>query len=242
MPKMFEDSIRSNEERIMVYIVAELGTNWMGDMIKLQRMCQQAQEAGCNAVKFQALSQDLIDRHPELPWYRSASITTENVDFIHKIVQKYGLDMLVTPTYPECVDWLNDYVPAWKIRYADRMKMEIVGKCRNTSKPIYLSTDRPIKEYEGINEIKQIYCISKYPTAFGELNMDMIDLMPGYSNHCLNPLACLKAVRHDVEYLEFHLTDDKDDFALDNKVSLSYGEMREICYWIGQFEGGNALR
>ena len=60
----------------------------------------------------------------------------------------------------------------------------------------------------------------------------MIKLMPGFSCHCLDPLALLKAVRYGAKYLEFHLTDNKDDFAIDNKVSFSYSQMEEMITWI----------
>ena len=220
----------------MIFIAAELGANWHGNMETLQRMCQRAQMSGCDAVKFQALSDDLIARHPEWAWYRSASITPENIDFVHRIVGKYGLEMFVTPTYNECIDWINPYVERWKIRHADKGNEEMIRKCVNTGKPVIVSTDRPMDEYKSAEWIRQIYCIPKYPTEYGELNFDMVSLLPGYSNHCLNPLAILKAVRHGAVYIEYHLTDDRNEFAIDNKVSLSYGEMDEVNRWIRRYE------
>jgi sialic acid synthase SpsE len=107
--------------------------------------------------------------------------------------------------------------------------------CIDTGKDIILSTDRPMDKWLPLKQIKQVYCIPKYPTEYGELNFDMIKLLPGYSNHCLNPLACLKAVRYGAQYLEYHLTDDRYAFAIDNKVSLSYAEMAEVNWWIRRF-------
>jgi sialic acid synthase SpsE len=222
----------------MIFVVAELGANWKGDMVTLQRMCQKAQMAGCDAVKFQALSPALIARHPEWSWYASASISKENVEFVALIVNKYGLEMFVTPTYPEAVEFLDPWVKRYKIRHADRNDVKLVDACYQTGKPIILSTDRPINDWEVVDNITQIYCIPKYPTEYGELNFDMIKLLPGYSNHCLNPLAILKAVRHGAEYVEFHLTDDRNEFAIDNKVSLSYAEMDEVIRWIRKYESG----
>jgi len=220
----------------LTYIVAELGANWRGDFEVLKRMCREAQLAHCDAVKFQALSQGLIDRHPEWDWYKSASITPDNIEFIHGIVTSMGLDFFVTPTYVECVKWIDPYVDKWKIRHADRDYKDLIKACIDTGKDIILSTDRPIEALKPFKQIKQVYCIPKYPTEYGELNFDMIKLLPGYSNHCLNPLACLKAVRHGAQYLEYHLTDDRYAFAIDNKVSLSYAEMAEVNWWIRQWE------
>lgn len=222
-----------------VYIVAEIGCNWKSDYELLKRMCRKAQMSGCNAVKFQALSQPLIDRHPEWDWYEGSSISPKNVDFVKRIVEDMGLDFFVTPTYAEAVVWLTPFVNMFKIRHADRNDESIVAACVNSGKKVILSTDRPIDIYYEGNlhkYIKQIYCIPKYPTEYGELNFSMIKLLPGYSNHCLNPLAIIKAVRHGAKYIEYHLTDNRDDFAIDNKVSMSYGEMDEVNRWIRLWE------
>jgi sialic acid synthase SpsE len=226
----------------MTFIVAELGCNWKGDFELLKRMCRKAQMAGCDAVKFQALSQPLIDRHPEWDWYKDASITTTNIDFVRRIVEDMGLEFFVTPTYPECVKWIDPYVKRWKIRYADRNFKELIEACVNTGKQIILSTDRIIPEHENKyphKVLQQIYCIPKYPTELGELNFDMLKILPGYSNHCLNPIAIIKAARMGAEYIEFHLTDDRNEFAIDNKVSLSYAEMDEVNIHIRRCEDYN---
>jgi len=222
-----------------VFIAAEIGCNWHGDYELLKRMCRKAQEAGCNAVKFQALSQPLIDRHPEWNWYESASVNEMNIDFISLLVTSMGLEMFVTPCYPEAVEFIDPYVTMYKIRYADRNNKEILEACLATGKEVILSTDRMIDDYESKykhGQLKQIYCIPKYPTEYGELNFDMIKLLRGYSNHCLNPIAILNAVRHGAEYVEFHITDDRNEFAIDNKVSLSYAEMDEVVKWIRSYE------
>lgn len=223
----------------MVFIAAELGANWKGNYEILQRMCQRAAGAGCDAIKLQCLSDKLIARHPEWDWYSSSSVNPGNLEFIKLIVDKYGLEMFVTPTYPECVKWINPLVKRWKIRHADNNQLHLIQKCLDTNKPIILSTDRPIDYMTNdsrFSNLKQIYCIPKYPTEYGELNFDMISLLPGFSNHCLNPLAILHAVRSGAKYVEFHLTDDRNEFAIDNKVSFSYGEMDEIVQWIRLYD------
>ena len=54
----------------------------------------------------------------------------------------------------------------------------------------------------------------------------------GYSNHCTDVTALMKAVRHGAKYLEFHISNDLDSFAIDNKVSLSYTQMEEFMKWL----------
>ena len=214
----------------MVFVVAEIGANWKGNVVKLARMVERCADIDVDAVKFQALSPELLARHPEWDWYKDASINEHNIEMVNKVCVGNGIEWFCTPTYRESVFLLDRYVKRWKIRHADNRDEELITACGHTGKPIILSTDRPIEGYG--KAIQQIYCIPKYPTEFGELNFDMIKRLKGYSNHCLDPLACLKAVRHGAEYLEFHLTDDKADFAIDNKVSFSYSQMEEIMNWI----------
>ncbi len=213
-----------------IFVAAELGANWRGDYETLKRMCRRAQLAGCDAVKLQALSPELIARHPEWEWYAGASVDKKNIDWIDKLIQNCGIEWFCTPTYPECIEWINPYVNRWKIRYADKERLDILDKCIDTKKPVIISTDRPINIQ--IKNVQQIFCIPKYPTNWGELNFAMITLLPGYSNHCLDPLAILKAARFGAKYIEFHLSDDKEEFAIDNKVSFSYSQMDEILKWV----------
>jgi len=218
----------------MTFIVAEIGANWRGNIVIVDRMIERCAKAGVDAVKFQALSKSLLARHPEWSWYKDASINEDNVGIIAGLCEDYKVEFLCTPTYLEAVGMLNPYVKAWKIRHADNPRQDIIDRCIVTSKPIYISHDRPPEK--PVKSINYIYCIPKYPTDWGEINFDMIKIMPGWSNHCLDPLACLKAIRYGAKYLEFHVSDNKDDFAIDNKVSFSYSQIEEIMRWITKIE------
>jgi len=212
-------------------IVAAIETNWNGDYHLLERMVQECKKNHIDYIKLQALSQEKIDRHPELAWYGDASVTRANISIIDTICKNNHMKWFCTPYYKESVEFLDDYVDMYKIRYDDRNNHEIISECLNTGKKIILSTDRPMIENWPEN-IHQIYCIPKYPTDYGELNFDMVRTMKGYSNHCLDPLAVLKAKRLGAEYIEFHLTSDSSKFSIDNKVSFNMGQLEEIMKWI----------
>ena len=44
----------------MVFIVAEIGVNWDGDFELARILMENAKNAGCNAVKFQAFNEKII--------------------------------------------------------------------------------------------------------------------------------------------------------------------------------------
>jgi len=192
-------------------------------------MVKECSILGIDRVKFQCLSKWKIDRHPELDWYGDASVTKDNIEKIDRICHNHHIKWFATPYYKEAVDLLEPYVDMYKIRYGDRLNREIIDKCLHTHKKVIISTDRPIQSPDYTHEI---YCIPKYPTDFGEINFDMVRTMKGYSNHCLDPLAILKAHRLGAEYIEFHITSDSSKFTIDNKVSFNFGQLEEIMKWI----------
>ena len=100
----------------MVFIVAELGANWGGNLDTLDLMAIRCARAGVSAIKLQALSPELLDRHPEWNWYRDASVTKDNIKAIDEHIKVCGLEWFATPCYPEAVELLDPYVKRYKIR------------------------------------------------------------------------------------------------------------------------------
>lgn len=217
----------------MTFIVAELGCNWHGNIVVLDRMVYRAKLAGCNAVKFQALSKELLARHYEWDdWYYHASITQDNIETIDRVCGTHKIEWFASVCYPDAVGFIDQYVKQWKIRHADRNRMDIIQQCLKTNKPIILSTDRPIDNYKNNKQIHQVYCIPLYPIPdFGDINFDMLKRLKGWSNHYKGLDACLKALKYDIDYLEFHLTDNISEHSVDNRVSLTYSQMDILMYY-----------
>lgn len=216
----------------MTFITAELGANWKGNYDILDEMVKKCSDNNIDAVKLQCLSDDLIRRHPELEYYERCSVTKNNVKRIDKICRNYGMEWYSTITEPNQADYMKDYVRKAKIRAADSGKMDLINYVLDKFENTIISRSSPPNEY--YSKIINLYCISKYPTEFGEINFDMITrpLFEGYSNHCLDPLALLRAKRLGAKYIEFHLTPSSDDFAIDNKVSFTYNQMSEFMKWL----------
>ena len=68
----------------MTFIVAEIGINWDGDFELAKEMMMQSKKAGCDAVKFQAFSEEIVKEHPEKNRLIKASISKENIETIHQ--------------------------------------------------------------------------------------------------------------------------------------------------------------
>ena len=214
----------------MVFITAEIGTNWMGDYNLLEYLVKYCKRIGINAIKLQALSPELLERHSELPWYPKASINRENIASIDKICKKNHMEWYCTPTYAESIDFLEEYVNIYKIRTLDNENKQLCDRVFNTGKKVIISSQKPLR-YDD-KRIINLYCIPRYPTQFQEHNFNLMRKFDGFSNHCLNPMAILKAVMLGAKYIEFHITPTKDMFILDNHVSFTPEEATEIMRWI----------
>ncbi len=218
------------------FVIAEIGVNWDGDFEIAKDMMQHAKDSGCNAVKFQAYTYELIKGHPDASRLIKSAITNSNIKKIDEIAKSVGIEWFCTPMYPEAVDFLNPYVNRFKIRWFDGKELlknnisEILGKILETGKEVMISCDTNPKNstfYDKPN-ISWLYCVPKYPCELDELNFTEINDYDGFSNHCPHFLAPLSAVILDTKIIEIHITSDKSKDFFDNNVSFDYDELSEL--------------
>ena len=72
------------------------------------------------------------------------------------------------------------------------------------------------------------YCISKYPTAYDEIDWDKVVMFDGFSDHTANIDASLKAINLGVEFIERHFTLGKDLPGKDHKISSTVDEFQKL--------------
>ena len=100
----------------MFFIVAEIGVNWDGDEEIVKEMMKNAKNAGCDAVKFQSFTEDMIKSHPESKRLIKSSISPENIEFINNLANSLDIEWFCTPMYPEALDFLDPFVNRFKLR------------------------------------------------------------------------------------------------------------------------------
>jgi len=91
----------------MFFVVGEIGVNWDGDESIANEIMQNAKNAGCDAVKFQSFTEDMVKSHPESKRLIKSSISSDNIELIDNLAQSLDLEWFCTPMYPEAVDFLN---------------------------------------------------------------------------------------------------------------------------------------
>lgn len=220
----------------MTFVVAEVGVNWDGDFKLAEQMMINAKKAGCNAVKFQAFDEKIVSGHPEKTRLLNSSISKENIKKIDQIASQVGIEWFCTPMFLSAVDFLDPYVKRFKIRVADGKPLlenqtsELIEKILSTGKEVFVSCQTSPKEtqYYKNPKIKWLYCVSKYPCEFSDLDFRVLKDYQGYSNHCPHFLAPLTAVILGAGIIEVHITSDKTKPFADNNVSFNYVELKEL--------------
>ena len=228
----------------MVFITAEIGVNWEGDFILLEKMMRNAKNAGCDAIKLQAFDEKIVSEHPKKSRLLKSSVSRDNIEQINSISKKMNIEWYCTPMYPDAIDFLDSFVKRYKIRYNDSLPLHenkttpLISKALETEKQIIVSTQKNPKQLElyNNNNVKWLYVVPKYPCSIDELDFSNLSDFDGFSNHCMTLLAPLNAVILGAKMIEIHVTSNKDKDFLDNSVSFDAIETKELINLIHDAE------
>jgi sialic acid synthase SpsE len=220
----------------MTFLVAEIGVNWDGDLGLAKNMMEAAKESGCDAVKFQAFDESIVSNHPEKNRLLKSSIDKENIDSINEISESIGVEWFCTPMIVEAVDLLKPYMNKFKIRESDSHVLlenktnPLIETILNSSKEIIISSQQNPKDskYYDDPKINWLYCVPKYPCSLSDLDFGDLKDFNGYSNHCPDIVAPIRAASLGAEIVEVHITSNRDRNFLDNPVSFDYSELFQL--------------
>lgn len=178
----------------MAFIIAEAGSCHEGKFTNALRLIDLAYAAGCDAVKFQFVSDyDALAYKRNVPPYNYPwSIQKE---WIPELVNHCGtkIEWMCSTYLKEDIEVVAPFVKRFKISAFECGDDEFKRAHVKYLKPILIS---------GIN----LHCVSKYPCPDNEANLNLIadNFYEGYSDHTKNPLSGAMAVALGAEYIETH--------------------------------------
>lgn len=239
------------------YIIAEIGINHNGDLDLTRQLIQVAVAAGCDAVKFQKRSVDVVYSPEELSRPRESPFGATNGDL------KRGLEFgrleyeeidaycraAKIPWFASC--WDEDSVafidsfdpPCYKIASASLTDDGLLRSTRATGKPIILSTGMStVEEIDhavdvlGTRNLILLHACSTYPAHFEELNLRVLPAMRrrygvpvGYSGHESGSLPTVASVALGACAVERHITMDRAMWGSDQAASLDPSEIAQMA-------------
>lgn len=187
-----------------VFIIAEAGVNWNGDLGLAERLVDTAADAGADAVKFQTFTADEVasPAAPKAPYQLETTNAAESQGTMlrrlelsapqHRVLadrcRARGLVFLSTPFGERSADLLDALdVPLFKISSGDVTNLPFLEYVARKGRPVILSTGMSYLaevaaavaalEAAGAHELVLLHCVSAYPADAGEANLRAMDTL-----------------------------------------------------------------
>ena len=228
------------------YFIADIAANHDGDIERAKLLIKLAKESGADAVKFQHHDvkkyvsdygfKNLGGKYShQSKWdksifevYKDAEVPRSWTQELKNFCDKLDITFFTTPYDLDTVDYINDFVPAYKIGSGDVAWHEMLKKIANKGKPVLFATGasnmqeviNAVNILSSINdEIILMQCNTNYTGEnenFKYINLNVLktyktlfpDMILGLSDHTHGSVTVLGSVALGARVIEKHFTDD----------------------------------
>jgi len=230
------------------YFVAEIGINHNGDIDIAKKLIDAAALAGCNAVKFQKRTVDIVYSPEELAKPRENPFGPTNGDLkrglefgneeyteIDHYCRDKKIDWFASCWDEDSVDFIDQFKPpCYKIASASLTDDNLLKHHRTKGRPIIISSgmskleqiDHAL-EILGTDDLILLHTNSTYPSRVENLNLRVIESLRerynipiGYSGHEVGLATSLAAAVLGACVIERHITLDRAMWGSDQAASV----------------------
>ena len=230
------------------FIIAEIGINHNGSVSLAKKMIDIAVTTGCDAVKFQKRTVDVVYTKEELAKERTSVFGKTNGDLkrglefgeeeyreIDDYCRQHGIMWFASCWDEQSVDFMEKFdIPCYKIASASLTDDNLLKYTRAKGKPVLLSTGMSTMEQIrhavsvlGEDDLILYHCTSTYPSNADETNLRVIETFRkefscpiGYSGHERGVTPSVLAVALGANSVERHITTDRTNWGSDQAASL----------------------
>lgn len=240
------------------FLVAEIGINHNGNVDLARGLVDVARNCGCDAVKFQKRTVDVVYSAEELAKPRENPFGPTNgdlkrglefgqkeYDLIDAHCRKVGMPWFASCWDEASVDFMDRYpVPCFKIASASLTDDALLRHTRRKAgdRPIFLATGMSTQEEVdhaiqvlGRENLVVMHTCSAYPSAYPDLNLSVIPLfrqryqLPiGYSGHESGLATTVAAVALGACVVERHITLDRAMWGSDQAASVGPSGLQHL--------------
>ena len=180
-----------------VFSIAEIGSNWEGDLSIGKKIIKECKNSDADAVKFQMWrAEDLYPSHPLFKKIKKTELSFKNVEKLKNYADSIGIEFFCSVFYPEAVDFLQTLgVKKYKIAsrtctLKDPLSLETLAAVNNTRKPVLVSmgmggNKKFIQTSLSKNKTTFCYCISDYPLKIEKIDWNNAIKYSGLSDHTI---------------------------------------------------------
>jgi sialic acid synthase SpsE len=248
------------------YFIADIAANHDGDLERAKAMIYLAAESGADAAKFQHFNAKTIvsdlgfktmggQQSHQSKWkksvfevYKDASVNLDWTETLKETCKKAGIPFFTTPYALDIVDFIDPFVPAYKIGSGDITWLEMIEKIARKQKPYIIATGassadevhRAVKAATSINPMLALMqCNTNYTASlenFKYIQLNVLktyrmmypDIVLGLSDHTPGHATVLGAVTLGARMVEKHFTDDIHRTGPDHAFSMNPASWREM--------------
>ena len=247
-----------------VFCVGEIGINANGSLDIASKLIATAALAGCQAVKFQKRTVDVVYTAEELSRSRDSPFGKTNGDLkyalefdgydyneIDRLSRVHHILWFASCWDEASVDFIEQFdPPCYKIASASLTDIDLLQYTRSMGRPIILSTgmstlaqiDKAV-EAIGDTDLVILHCTSTYPCQPQELNLQCIPMLQerynvpiGFSDHSPGLPASIAAVGLGACMIERHITLNRTMFGSDQAASIEPRGLSRLVDYIRYIE------
>jgi N-acetylneuraminate synthase len=241
------------------YFIADIAANHDGDLQRAKTLIMLAAESGADAAKFQHFRAETIVSAKgfdsiggriahQKSWkksvvevYRDAEVPWEWTSVLADEAKKCGIDFFTAPYDLEAVNFVDQYVVAYKVGSGDIDWIEEVELMASKGKPMLVATgassiqdvERVVSSISAMNaQLVLMQCNTNYTgeeANLEHLNLNVLsdykkrfpEVILGLSDHTAGSVSVLGAIALGARVIEKHFTDDKSRRGPDHGFSLN---------------------
>ena len=243
----------------MFRIIAEIGINHNGEEEKALRLINYASQSNCWGVKFQYRSDNFFAKNDEMgstlirEELQKSNLQDEWIPSLIKYAN--GLNLKIGFSFfkeKDLIDFFDvkgfksDFI---KIPSPEFRNLSLIKKAKNYA-PIMISygggEEDEIRHYIELSELSSndvvFHCISNYPIAIGNQQLEFLNRLKtfsnaqtGYSSHDEEWEINLFAAQYGIKYIERHLCESKQDIGLDISTSSDPSEFKRLNHLLNNY-------
>jgi N-acetylneuraminate synthase len=251
---------------VKIFIIAEIGINHNGDVDIAKDLIKIAKEAGCDAVKFQKRTLDLVysseelDKPRESPWgttnrqqKEGLELSQQEFEVVDSYCKELGIEWFASAWDVESQKFLQQFDLKYnKIASAMMVDENILSLVASEGRHTFISTGMStLEEIDQAIEIFKnsgcpfeiMHCVSTYPMEDTDANLNCISTLRdryvcdvGYSGHEVGLAVSYAAAALGITSLERHITLDRAMYGSDQSASIEPAALNSLVAAVHKIE------
>jgi len=231
----------------MVMIIAEVGVNHDGSIVRAKELAHRAKDAGCDAAKFQMFNASLLaprgsDKYAML---KALEFSFEQMAEVADYCRALEIEFMATPFDMMSVTALEELgVRRFKIGSGQVKDLAFVKRVGQSGRPVIISNGMCTDDDMGKalanlpDDTTILLCVSLYPTPDDAIQLSEIPRLRqrfrnpvGFSCHSPSMWPSVAAAASGASVIEKHITLSRTAPGPDHSSSIEVGELK---HWVKQ--------